>query len=264
MEKPSLIQQIVNVFFTPSKAFDGFVDGVSYKDWLYPLLIVTAGLVILPLFYRDISLDEGEYRLNQYIRSIENNADIPEERKEGLLKDLYDGLEKIEDSRENPLAFRNMWGYVFIPAMIFVMTAFFSAILLLVGNFGMGGQVKFFQLFAMVMLTYLIGGNGFFMNMIPGVGTLELIVKTPLIIMKESTSLVLSPGLLFDEVDTFIKHFINQLDIFRIWGMVVMGFGFAKLYNKPTATGIMAVVFPWLILVSIGAALIKANSVAMG
>jgi TM2 domain-containing membrane protein YozV len=46
--------------------------------------------------------------------------------------------------------------------------------------------------------------------------------------------------------------------------MVVMGFGFAKLYNKPTATGIMAVGFPWLILVSIGAALLKANSAFMG
>ncbi|NQV42788.1 MAG: YIP1 family protein [Candidatus Marinimicrobia bacterium] len=264
MESISFLQRIINLFFTPSKAFDGFADGVSYKDWLYPLLIVTAGLVILPLFYRDISLDEGEYRLKQAIRSIENNADIPEERRTAILEKMYDGEDKIADSRENPLAFRNMWGYVFIPLMIFVMAAFFAAILLLVGNFGMGGKVKFFQMFTMVMMTYLIGGNGFFMNMLPGVGTLELLAKTPLIIMKESTSLVLSPGLIFDEIDTFLKHFLNQLDIFRIWAMVVMGFGFAKLYNKPTATGIMAVGFPWLILVSIGAALIKANSVAMG
>jgi hypothetical protein len=264
MENTSFLQRIINLFFIPSKAFDGLVDGVSYKDWLYPLLIVTAGIMILPLFYRDISLDEGEYRLRQTIRSIENNADIPEERKTAILEKMYDGQDKIEDSRENPMAFRNMWGYVFIPLMVFVMTAFFAAILLLVGNFGMGGKVKFFQMFTVVMMTYLIGGNGFFMNMIPGVGTLELMIKTPLIIMKESSNLVLSPGLVFDEIDTFFKHFLNQLDIFRIWGMVVMGFGFAKLYNKPTATGIMAVGFPWLILVSIGAALLKANSVAMG
>lgn len=264
MENTSFLQRIINLFFIPSKAFDGLVDGVSYKDWLYPLLIVTAGIMILPLFYRDISLDEGEYRLKQTIRSIENNADIPEERKTAILEKMYDGQDKIEDSRENPMAFRNMWGYVFIPLMVFVMTAFFAAILLLVGNFGMGGKVKFFQMFTVVMMTYLIGGNGFFMNMIPGVGTLELMIKTPLIIMKESSNLVLSPGLVFDEIDTFFKHFLNQLDIFRIWGMVVMGFGFAKLYNKPTATGIMAVGFPWLILVSIGAALLKANSVAMG
>ena len=264
MENTSFLQRIINLFFIPSKAFDGLVDGVSYKDWLYPLLIVTAGIMILPLFYRDISLDEGEYRLRQTIRSIENNADIPEERKTAILEKMYDGQDKIEDSRENPMAFRNMWGYVFIPLMVFVMTAFFAAILLLVGNFGMGGKVKFFQMFTMVMMTYLIGGNGFFMNMIPGVGTLELMIKTPLIIMKESSNLVLSPGLVFDEIDTFFKHFLNQLDLFRIWGMVVMGFGFAKLYNKPTATGIMAVGFPWLILVSIGAALLKANSVAMG
>jgi len=264
MENTSFIQRVVNLFFTPSKAFDGLSAGVSYKDWLYPLLIVTAGLIILPLFYRNISLDEGEYRLIQAERSIANNPDIPEESKTDILEKMSGGLDKIEDARENPWALRNMWGYPIIPVMLFIMTAFFAAILLLVGNFGMGGQVKFFQMFTMVMMTYLISGNGFFMNMIPGVGTLELMVKTPLILMKESTNLVLSPGLMFDEIDTFFEHFLNQLDIFRIWGMVVMGFGFAKLYNKSTATGIMAVGFPWLILVSIGAALLKANSAVMG
>ena len=264
MGSTSFIQRFVDLFFTPSKAFDGLVDGVSYKDWLYPFLIVTAGLFVLPLFYRDISLDEGEYRLNKIMRSIENNADMAEEQKTAYLEKMYEGLDKVEDARDNPFAFRNLWGYFLLPVMLFIMAAFFAAVLLLVGNFGMGGQVKFFQMFTMVMMTYLIGGNGFFMNMLPGVGTLELMVKPPLIIIKESTSLVLSPGLMFDEIDTFFKHFLNQLDVFRIWGMVVMGFGFAKLYNKPTATGLMAVGFPWLILVSIGAALLKANSAAMG
>ncbi|MCF6238583.1 MAG: hypothetical protein L3J79_07195, partial [Candidatus Marinimicrobia bacterium] len=104
----------------------------------------------------------------------------------------------------------------------------------------------------------------FFMNMIPGVGTLELLIKTPLIIMKESTDLLFSPGLIFDEIDSFLKQFLNQLDVFRIWGMVVMGFGFAKLYNRPTAMGMIAVGIPWLIMVSIGAALLQANSMSAG
>jgi len=263
MEKTSLLQRIVNLFFTPSKAFDDFTSGVSYKDWLYPFVIVIAGIMILPLFFRDISLDEGAYRIKQTQKAIMNNPDIPEETRATYLQKMDEAEEKIYDTRENPLALRNLWGYLLIPVMLFAMTAFFSAILLLVGNFGMGGKVKFFQMFTMVMMTYLISGNGFFMNMIPGIGTLELIVKTPLIIMKESTNLVLSPGLIFDELDSFFKHFLNQLDILRLWGMVVMGFGFAKLYNKPTATGIMAVGFPWLILISIGAALMKANSMAM-
>ncbi len=264
MESPSFIQRIVNLFFTPSKAFDGFSEGVSYKEWLYPLVIVTLGIAILPLFFRDISLDEGEYRLLKAERSISNNPDYSDEQKKVMLERMSGYLDKVVDARENPWAFRNLWGYPLIPISIFVMTAFFSAILMLVGNFGMGGNVKFFQIFSVVMLSYLISGNGFFMNMIPGVGTLELMVKTPLIIIKESTNLVLSPALMFDEIDSFLKHFLNQMDIFRLWGMIVMGFGFAKLYNKSTATGIMAVGFPWLILVSIGAALMKANSAAMG
>lgn len=259
MDNTSLLQRIINLFFTPSKAFDGLVNGVTFKDWLYPFLIVTAGLLIIPLFYRDISLDEGEFRLNQGIRSIENNADIPAERKEAVLERMYEGQGKIDDARENPLALRNLWGYLFIPVVLFVMVAFFSAILLLIGNFGMGGQVRFFQVFTMVMMTYLISGNGILLNSVPGSGTLELLIKAPLIVMKESTSLVLSPGLLFEEIDSFLKQFLNELDIFRVWGMIVMGFGFAKLYNKPTATGIITVALPWLIMISIGAALLGAN-----
>jgi len=264
MDNTSLLQRIINLFFTPSKAFDGLVDGVTFKDWLYPLLIVTTGLLIIPLLYRDISLDEGEYRLNQSIRAIENNGDMGAERKEAILDRMYEAQGKIDDARENPLALRNLWGYLFIPMVLFVMTAFFSAILLLIGNFGMGGQVKFFQIFTMVMLTYLIGGNGFLLNSVPGSGTLELLVKAPLIVMKESTSLILSPGLLFEDIDSFLKQFLNELDIFRIWGMVVMGFGFAKLYNKPTATGIVTVALPWLIMISIGAALMGANRMVVG
>ena len=240
------------------------VEGVSFKDWLYPLIIVTVGLTILPLFYRDISYMEADQRLVRVERSIANNADIPEEQRADIDARMQKARDKTEDSLEHPFALRNLWGYALIPVMLMVMCAFFSAILLLIGNFGMGGKTTFFTMFSMVMMTYLISGNGFFMNMMPGVGTLELLVKTPLIIMSESTDMVLSPGLLFDGIDSFPKQFLNQLDIFRLWGMVVMGFGFAKLYNKSTASGIIAVAFPWLTLVAIAAALIQANAKMMG
>ena len=264
MSTASFIQRLVNLFLAPSKAFDDFVDGVSYKDWLYPLIIVTMGIIILPIFFRDVSYYEAEQRLIRTERSIASNPDISEERREMIDERMADARDKITDSRDNPFALRNMWGYLLIPVMLFVMTAFFAAILLLIGNFGMGGQIKFFQLFTVVMMTYLISGNGFFMNMIPGVGTLELMIKTPLIVIKESTDLLFSPGLIFEEIDSFLKQLLNQLDIFRIWGMIVMGFGFAKLYNKSTVSAMIAVGIPWLILVSIGAALMQANSLVIG
>lgn len=264
MSIASFIQRLINLFLAPSKAFDDLVDGISYKDWLYPLIIATLGIVILPLFFRDVSYYEAEQRLIRTERTIASNPDIPEERREMIDERMAEARDKITDSRDNPLALRNMWGYLLIPVMLFIMTAFFSAILLLVGNFGMGGTVKFFQIFTVVMMTYLISGNGFFMNMIPGVGTLELMIKTPLIVIKESTDMLFSPGLIFEDIDSYFKQFLNQLDIFRIWGMIVMGFGFARLYNKSTVTGMIAVGIPWLILVSIGAALMQSNSLVAG
>lgn len=264
MEKTSLLQRIVDLFFMPSRAFQGMNEGTSYKDWLYPLIIVTLGIAVLPLFYRDISFMEADQRMARTEQNIANNPDLSEEQRLLIDERMEDARAKIDDSRNNPLAFRNLWGYILIPVMLFISAAFFSAILLLIGNFGMGGNVKFFTVFSMVMLTYLISGSGFFMNMISGVGTLELLVKTPLIVMRGSTDILLSPGLFFENIDSFLKQFINQLDLFRIWGMVVMGFGFAKLYNKSTASGIVAVALPWLTLVSVAAALIQANSKVMG
>jgi len=264
MENTSFLQRFVDLFFVPSRAFDVLVEGVSLKDWLYPLIIVTLGVIILPLFFRDVSYYEAEQRLIKTEKAIASNPDLPEETRVSIEERMADARDKITDSRDNPFALRNLWGYLLIPVMLFVMTAFFSAILLLIGNFGMGGKVKFFQIFTMVMMTYLISGNGFFMNMIPGVGTLELMVKTPLIVIKGSTDLLFSPGLVFDNIDTFFKHFMNQLDVFRLWGVAVMGFGFAKLYNRSTATGMIAVGVPWLVLVSVGAALMQANSLVAG
>jgi len=264
MEQPSFLQRIVDLFFMPSRAFVGLTEHFSYKEWLYPLLIVTTGLVILPLFYRDISFAEADQRLLRTERNLAANADISDDARVVIDERMAKARSKIDDSRENPLAFRNLWGYLLIPLMLFVMAAFFSALLLLIGNFGMGGNVKFFAIFSMVMMTYLISGNGFFMNMLPGVGTLELIVKTPMIVMRGSTDVVLSPGLFFESMDSFPKQFFNQLDLFRMWGMVVMGFGFAKLFNKSTTTGIVAVAIPWTILVVVGAALLQANSKMMG
>jgi hypothetical protein len=264
MEKTSLLQRIIDLFFTPSRAFVGYADGITYKDWLYPLIIVSAVLIVLPYFFLDISLDEAERQMEKSKRMVLDNPDFPEDRLEQARENFakYEG--KIEDARNHPFAFRNIWMKILIPIMYCVMAAFFAGILLLIGNFGMGGSVKFSAMFTMVMLTYLIGGNGFFMNMLPGVGSLELLVKTPMIVMRGSTDVILSPGLFFDQIDSFTKQFFNQLDVFRVWGMVVMGFGFAKLYKKSTGSGIAAVVFPWMILVAVAAALIQANNRMMG
>ena len=264
MEKTSLLQRIIDLFFTPSRAFVGYAEGISYKDWLYPLLIVSVVLMVLPYAFLGISLDEADQQLAKSKSAVLDNPDFPEDRLAEVKENFAKYEDKIEDARQHPFAFRNLWMKILIPLMYCVMAAFFAGILLLIGNFGMGGSVRFSAMFTMVMLTYLISGNGFFMNMLPGVGSLELMVKTPMIIMRGSTDVILSPGLFFESIDSFTKQFINQLDIFRVWGMTVMGFGFAKLYNKSTGTGIVTVAIPWLILVAVSAALIQANNRMMG
>ena len=255
MESPGLHQRLINVVLTPSRAFDGFENGVTFKDWLYPMLIVIGVYLLVPQTFRDISFYEAEQRIIKTERAVLNNPDIPEEHLEKFKSRMADAKEKIADAKENPWAFRNLWGVLLLPVVFFVIISVFSLVLLMVGNFGFGGKAKFFQVFTVVTFSYIIGGSGILLNMNPGVGTIELLVKTPMIIAKGSTNIMLSPGLLFDELDSFLKHFVNQFDLFRLWSVAIMGFGFAKLYDRSTAAGIVAVGLPWLIFTAVGAAL---------
>ena len=257
MENMTFLQRLVNLVFTPSKAFDGLGGGVDFKTWFYPFIIVSIAMIVLPSLYVDISYMEAEKRFEKTERQILDNPNLTEEQLAQVQERIDKARDNIADAKANPWAIRNTWGYLLRPLFLAIHAAVFAGILLLVGNFGLGGKTSFANMFTMVMLTYLIGGNGTFINMYPGIGFLEMAVKTPLIIARGATDITLSPGLLFDQVDSFIKQFINQLDVFRVWGMILMGFGFAKLYDKPTATGITMVGIPWLILVSISAALIQ-------
>ena len=88
-----------------------------------------------------------------------------------------------------------------------------------------------------------------------GIGILELIIKAPLILAKDSTQIILSPGLFLDSIKSFPARFINQFDIFRLWSVIVLGIGFATLYKRSYATGVWTVGALWLALTALGAGL---------
>ncbi len=260
MEQQTLGQTILAIFLAPTKAFEGIAAGVTWKTWVYPLIIVSIILSVVPLVYRDISLSEGEYKLKQAEkRWAETRERVPVERQEKIDARFEKGRKRLEDAKENPWQLKQLAMYLLIPVTLWVLSALYALILMGVGNFGMGGKVPFFQLFSVVMLSYLIGGSGYFFSMAQGIGSLEVIVKAPFIIMKESSALAFSPGLFFDKLDSFIKIFLNQLDLFQIWATAVLGIGFARLYGKSTGTGIVTVGIVWLILTAVGSGLIALN-----
>lgn len=262
MQNQSLGQTILAVFLAPTQAFDGIKESVSWKTWVYTLLIVSLVISVVPLAYRDIALDEAESNLKKREKQV--MADIPEEQA-GRAREQFDKyFDRIRDARENPWSLKQLAGYLLIPLVILVLSSIFGLVLMGVGNFGMGGKVSFQQMLSVVLLSYFIGGSGFFLNMLQGVGTLELLVKLPFILIKQGTDMSFSPGLLFESLDSYIKVFINQLDLFRLWSIAVLGIAFAKLYDKSLSTGISVVFIVWLIFTALAAGGIYMNQALVG
>ncbi len=263
-ERQSFGKTVMALFLAPGQAFDHLLENATWRDWVYPLIVVSLLLSLVPLSYRSISLYEAQTRLESMEKKIMSNPDIPEQQKVKIQERFDKGREHIRAAKETPWAFKQLIGYLLIPVTLMVLSALFAIILWMVGNFGMGGQVRFTQLFAAVLLSYLIGGSGMFFNMSQGIGSLELILKAPLILIKEGTDVTFSLGLLFDSLDNWFKVFLNQIEVFRVWAVVVLGMGFARLYRKSMGTGIVSVSLVWLVLTAIGAFLMRLNGMAAG
>jgi|FLOH01.1.fsa_nt_gi hypothetical protein len=250
---PALLQIFLNIILSPGQAFTHLIEKASWKDWLYPLLIFTVIIISLPFTYRDIRLNEAEDQLYAQIDKIEARTDISDEQMAAISARMEKALDQVDNSRDNPFALETSWGYFLVPVMLLISASLFALILMMIGNFGLGGKLKFTQLLSLVILSYIIAGDGSLLGMREGVGIIELFVKLPLILAKEGTDVSLGIGLLMDKSDSFLYYFLMKLDVLRMWSIAIVGIGFAQLYKKTPVSGIMAVGISWLILMAIGA-----------
>jgi len=255
MEHQSFFQRMLNIFLAPTEAFKDLTESVTWRDWVSPLVFISVVLAVAPRFFQDIKMDETMRMINRQEKALLDNPNIPDDRKADIQERFDDGRTNINEARENPWKLKNQWGYILLPVYLFIFFSVWSLLLLVIGNFGMGGKSTFFQVFTVVALSYYIGGNGMLMQMSEGIGSLELIIKTPLIMAKESTQILFSPGLFMDSTASFLGRFINQFDIFRLWSVIVLGIGFATLYKRSYATGVWTVGALWLALTALGAGL---------
>lgn len=255
MERQSFLQRLMNVFLSPTKAFDDIAEQVTWQDWVWPLVLISVILAVVPRFYQDIKLNETLTMIQKQERNIMDNPNIPDDRKAEIQERFDKARTNVLDAKEHPWKLKYTWGIILYPVYLFVFVSIFAGLLMLLGNFGMGEKARFFQVFTIVLLSYYIGGNGMLLQMPEGIGALEVIVKTPLILAKQSSNVYLSPGLFLESTTSFLGRFLNQMDIFRLWSVVVLGIGFARLYHRSFNTGIWTVGALWLVLTALGAGL---------
>ncbi len=207
------VSTLVKVFTDPQEAFKNIN---LYPNWLFPVLLSIITMIIAANFTFDIQMD---FQKNLLLQSEK----IPEAIKDQQLE-KYENLTSID---------RYLW-----PAITsLALDAFFflgAALgILFLGNFVLGGKSTFKTVFSMVSWAGLIG-------------VFELIVKSFIMISKESIHAYTSLALLMDpsQFKEFTFHLLNVFDVFTIWKVIVYIIGFSVIYQfskAKAATGIIVI-----------------------
>jgi hypothetical protein len=159
----------------------------------------------------------------------------------------------LEKAGDNASKLQGMMDFYNNPAMsrpaYFFGTIFGQVVFLLIGtvlyffacSVVFGGTAKFKQVWIVACWSSIII-------------LIQMIIKTPLILAKNSVEAGLNLGLIFnaDMVGTKLHSFFNVIDIFGIWHFIVVGIGLAILYKFTIKKGIGISFAVWLLMVMVG------------
>ncbi len=197
----SLTQKLILIFTNPTKVFENLV---LKPDWIIPALLIIVFSIGASFFVYDIQLDDQRQKFLK-------NENIPEERKDLILEQL--------DEAQNSST-RMIRPIVAIIIFTFVSIAVVAGVLLIAGNFVLGGKADYKSMLAIYAWGYLVA--------IP-----ETLIKIPLMMAKESVHVYTSLALLFDpsDAETVIFKLANAVDLFSIWRIVLWSIGFGVVYK---------------------------------
>jgi hypothetical protein len=215
----NLIRDFFGVIFDPIKTFDK-VLGIGYWVGIFLIILIVSG----------------------GLEQIYHNQVI-ELTTQKMLEKAGDNAPKLQgmmDFYNNPALAR--------PAY-FLGTVIMQVVFLLIGtvlyffacSVIFGGTAKFKQVWIVSCWASIII-------------LLQSIVKTPLILAKNSIEAGLNLGLIFsaDMVGTKLHSFFNVIDIFYIWHFIVVGIGLAILYKFTIKKGIGISFAIWLLMTMVG------------
>lgn len=222
VEELNFLQRAIGVFTNPERVFRYLR---AKPDYILPILLAIILTVISSFFIYDIAI-------NDQIAKLEKNDQIPDDRKELM-------LERMEASKQG--VERIIYMVVIPPISILIIYGLISAIFLFVGNIILGGKARFVQVLSAYSYSYLI------------VLILGLIIKTPLILARQTVEVNLSPAVFFspEHIGQAMFNFLQSFDILTIWFLIVFGIGFAIIYSFSKPKGIISVITVWLVYVLI-------------
>ncbi|HVP36271.1 MAG TPA: YIP1 family protein [Terriglobales bacterium] len=217
-EKMGFFARVFGVFFEPKKVFT-FLN--NKPSWLFAFLLI----VVIGVIVAEITLPQNLLLQKEIVSQSPRVASAP-----GIL----DKMTEITTVKRISTVISEIIK-VFIGLILLTSFVYFLC------NIILGGDSSYKKVLSIVTYT----------SFIP---TLGAILKTPLILAKNSANVQTSLALLVPEGDfTKIRYMLlGAVEIFSIWQLILIALGVTVLYKFSMSKALVATIIGWAILVIIG------------
>ena len=220
-EKMGFFSRIAGIFFEPRKVF-GFLN--MKPSWLIAFIFI----LVISVIIAEIILPQSLLMQKDIVAKIPRLASAPPDVQERILGNITEiTTSKRISAAVNEIIFKNL-------PVLFLLTS----LVYFFGNIIFGGESSYKRVLSVVTYTSFVT-------------VLGAIIKTPLIIVKNSANIKTSLALLMPEGDFTQIRFVllSFVDIFFIWQLILIAIGLTVLYKFSTGRAYAATIISWLILV---------------
>lgn len=206
---------IGDVFFSPAQAFEAFKKKPTI--WV-PLILVMVMAATAGFFtYEEAAQDQW-----QMMKTSTLPAPV---------------LEQMRQDAQNPSPIGATIGPVIMVPLIGMLSALLAWF---IGGFLFGGKAKFSE----------IWGAGLLAMLIPMIGGL---IRIPMAIAKGTAQVSIGPAALMAQTDyvSALKLFFLFADVFAIWSLVVLAFGYSAIFGISIGKGAATSIITWVVMISL-------------
>ncbi len=209
-----VFERFIGVFTSPAATMR---DIAAHPTWLPPMIIAVLVALVFSIFSQDLILERQRTEVRK------RNPEMTEQQ----------------------LAVMEKMTKISTPIMAVVMTPIvyllIGGVLLFTGNVLLGGEAKFKTLFATASWSGVIS-------------VLSTLINAPVMkargVLESATSLafLLPP----EDNETPLYFLLSQIDLFTLWWVIVLGFGFSAAYKFTTQKSMTVLFIWWAALAAVG------------
>jgi hypothetical protein len=230
----ALTDAMTGVITEPGATFEAIKKASKRNYWLVPLIIV----IVISIVSSYLITHDEELFASIKQKQVETFKKNMEDRvKEGKMsqEEMEQSMERMEEglNRSNPL-------FIAISILGPIIGAF---VLLFLKGLIFWGVLKIFKSTASYMEIICVAG------LVSIISAIQVIIDTALAIFTGNINANIGPSLFLtaETIGEQLEKFFSHFDLIAIWGMVVLGIGFAKVSGLKTQVSLSVVFVLWII-----------------